>query len=89
MQADILDRGPDNRKATGLGRKHVNLVGALAHIAEEALNGIGGLNVPVHGLRKRIKCQQVLFRHHPDCCVEASSKQASREARLGHLAYQN
>ena len=27
--------------------------------------------------------------HHPDCCVEPSSKQASREARLGHLAYKN
>ena len=41
MQADILDRGPDNRQATGLGREHINLVSALAHIAEQALNGIG------------------------------------------------
>jgi hypothetical protein len=32
VQANVLDRGPDNREATGLGRKHVNLVGALAHI---------------------------------------------------------
>jgi hypothetical protein len=34
---------------------------ALAHIAEQAFNGIGGLNVPVHRGRKRIKGQQVLF----------------------------
>ncbi len=61
MQTDILDRGPDNRETTGLRREHVNLVGALPHIAEQAFDGIGGLNVAVHGRRKLVKCQQVLF----------------------------
>src|SRR6266700_3161303 len=31
------------------------------HIAEEALNGIGRLNVSMHRLRKLVKRQQVLF----------------------------
>ena len=35
MKTDILDGGPDNRQATGLGREHVNLVSALSHIADE------------------------------------------------------
>ena len=61
MQADILDRGPNDGKATGLRREHVDQIGALPHIAEEALNGIGGLKVSVHAHRKRIKRQQVLF----------------------------
>ncbi len=61
MQADILDRRPDDGQATGLRREHVDLIGALAYIAEETLNGIGALNVAVHALRKRIKGQEVLF----------------------------
>ena len=61
MQADILDGGPDNRQATGFRREHVNLIGALAHIAEQAFNGIRGLNVAVQTLRKGIKRQEVLF----------------------------
>ena len=32
VQADILHRGPHNRQATGLGREHVDLIGALPHI---------------------------------------------------------
>jgi hypothetical protein len=39
----------------------VNLVGALAHIAEKTFDRIGRLNGSVHVLRKRIKGQQVLF----------------------------
>ena len=61
MQADILDRRPDDREATGLCGEHINLIGALPHIAEKTRGGIGGLNVSVHGGRKRIKRQQVLF----------------------------
>src|SRR2546425_634304 len=61
VQTDILDRGPNDGEATGLRRKHVDLISALAHIAEKALNSIGGLNVSVHRGRKRIKRQQVLF----------------------------
>jgi hypothetical protein len=61
VQANVLDRGPDNREATGLGRKHVNLVGALAHITEQTLNGIGRLNMPMHGLRELVKREGLLF----------------------------
>ena len=61
VQANILDGGPDNGQTAGLHREHVNLIGALPHITEETLNGIGGLNVPMHRLRKRIKRQEVLF----------------------------
>jgi hypothetical protein len=61
VQADILDRGPDNRQAAGLRREHVDLIGALPHIAEQTLNGIGRLHVPVQRLRKGIKRQEVLF----------------------------
>ncbi len=32
MQADVLDRGPDNGQATGLSGEHVDLIGALPHI---------------------------------------------------------
>jgi hypothetical protein len=48
VQADILDGGPDDRQATGLRREHINLIGAVTHIAEQTLNCIGGLNVPMH-----------------------------------------
>ncbi len=61
MQTDILDRCPDNRQTTGLCREHVDLIGALPHIAEQTRGGIGSLNVSVHGLRKCIKRQEVLF----------------------------
>ena len=61
VQTNVLDGGPDNDQTTGLCREHINLIGALAHIAEEAFNGIGRLNMPVHGLRKGIKGQEVLF----------------------------
>ena len=61
VQADILDRGPDNRQATGLRREDIDLIGALPHITEQALNGIGGLNMSMHGLRKGIKGQEMLF----------------------------
>ena len=54
MQADVLDRGPDNGEATVLGREDVDLVGALAHIAEETFDGISGLNVPMHGGRELV-----------------------------------
>ena len=61
MQADILDRRPDDRQATGLRREHVNLISALAHIAEETLNRIRRLKVSVHARRKCIEGQEVLF----------------------------
>ncbi len=61
MQADVLNCGPDDGQATGLRREHVDLIGALPHIAEQTLNGIGRLHVPVQRLRKGIKRQEVLF----------------------------
>src|SRR6266849_7159412 len=37
-QADILHDGPDDGQTTGFRRKGVNLIGALADIAKQALN---------------------------------------------------
>jgi hypothetical protein len=54
MQADVLNRCPDNGETTGLGREDVDLISTLPDIAEETLDRIGGLNVPVHRLRKGI-----------------------------------
>jgi hypothetical protein len=34
---------------------------ALPHIAEQTFDGIGGLNMPMHGGRKLVKGQEVLF----------------------------
>ena len=61
MQADVLESRPDNGQATGLRREHVDLISALSDIAEETFNRIGGLNVPVHRLRKLVKRQRFLF----------------------------
>ena len=61
MQADVLDRRPHNREATGLRGEDVDLIGALAHIAEKTFNGIGALNMAVHRLRKGVKCEEVLL----------------------------
>ncbi len=61
MQADILNRGSDNRQATVLRREDVDLISALPHIAKETFNSIGGLYVSMHRLRKRIKRQEVFF----------------------------
>ena len=54
VQADILDGRPDDCQATGLGREDIDLIGTLAHIAEQAFNGIRGLNVPMQTLRHRL-----------------------------------
>jgi hypothetical protein len=56
-----LQSCPDNGQATGLRCKHINLIGALTHIAEEAFDRIGALKVSVHGLRKVIKRQKMLL----------------------------
>ena len=60
-QADILDRGPNNREATGLRCEDINLIGALTHIAKEAFDSIGRLDVSVHGGREGVKGQEMLF----------------------------
>ena len=49
------------REATTLRGEHINLIGALPYIAEETLNGIRRLNMPMHALRELVKGQQVLF----------------------------
>ncbi len=61
VQTDILDGGPDNGETTGLRCEHINLIGALPHIAEQAFDGVGGLNMSVQGLRKLVKREEVLF----------------------------
>jgi hypothetical protein len=55
VQANILDRCPDNRYAAGLRGEHINLIGALSHIAKQPFDGIGGLNVPMHRQGEVIK----------------------------------
>ncbi len=54
MQVDILHGRPDDGQATHLSCEHANLIGVLPHVAKETFNGIGGLNVSVHGLREGI-----------------------------------
>jgi hypothetical protein len=61
VQSDILDGGPDNGKATHLCRKHINLIGALPHITKQTFDGVGRLNISVHGLRKFVKRKGPLF----------------------------
>lgn len=61
VQADILDCCPDDCQATRFCGEDVDLIGALPHIAEEAFNGVGRLNVPVHSGKKIIKRQCSLF----------------------------
>ncbi len=58
---DILHSCPDNGQATGFCRESINLVRALAHVTEKTFNGIRRANIPMHDLRKGIKCQKVLF----------------------------
>ena len=50
MQADVLDRCPNNRETTGLSGEHIDLIGALSHIAKEAFDRIGGLNMTMQAL---------------------------------------
>src|SRR5260370_37236337 len=59
VQTNILHRGPNDAQATGFRREHVNLVSALSHIAEEAFDGIGVLNMPMHRLRELVKGQEM------------------------------
>jgi hypothetical protein len=61
VQENVLDRCPDDREATGLCREDINLIGALKHIAKETFDSIGRLNVSVHGGRKLVKRQEILF----------------------------
>jgi len=60
-QANILHHSPDDGQATRFGREDINLVGALAHIAKQAFNGIGAADVAVHDRREGIERQEMLF----------------------------
>ena len=55
METDILHHGPDNGQTTHLSRESIDLIGTLPHIAEKALDGIGGLDVSMHNRWKRVK----------------------------------
>ena len=61
MQANVLDRCPDDGEATGLRREHVYLIGTLPNITKQTFDGIGGLNMPMHSGRELVKGQEVLF----------------------------
>jgi hypothetical protein len=54
VQTDILDGCPNDREATHLRRKHINLIGALPYIAEQAFDDVGRLNMSVHGGRELV-----------------------------------
>jgi hypothetical protein len=60
-QSNAFDRCPDDGQATHLGREHIDLVSPLAHVAEETLDGIGGLDGAMHRLRKVVKRQRLVF----------------------------
>jgi len=47
--------------ASRFAREGINLIGPLSDIAEKALDGIGGLNVVMHGRGKGVKRQEMLF----------------------------
>src|SRR5260221_2526859 len=61
VKTDILHHGPDNGETAHLRREGINLIGALSHIAEKAFNGIGRLNMTIHGRWKGIKREEMLF----------------------------
>jgi hypothetical protein len=48
VETDILHNRPHNGQTTHLRRKGINLISALSHIAEEAFDGIGRLDVTMH-----------------------------------------
>ncbi len=60
-QGHPLDGRPDNRQATHLGGEDINLVGALTNGAEQTLDGVGGADVALHRLGKRVKGQRLVF----------------------------
>src|SRR5207237_111753 len=48
-------------QTTGFRREGVDLIGALAHIAKQAFDGIGAANVAMHDLREGIKGQEMVL----------------------------
>ena len=64
MKPDILHDSPDNRQTAHLCGEGINLIGALSDSADKALDGIGGLNVAMHGRGKGVQRQQRLFIRH-------------------------
>src|SRR3954454_12865446 len=61
MKPDVLHDSPDNGETAHLRGEGINLIGALSHIAEEAFDSIGRLNVTMHRRWKRVKGEQMLF----------------------------
>jgi hypothetical protein len=57
----ILHRSPNNREATGLSGKGVNLIGSLPNVAEKAFNRIGTATIPMHHRRERIKREEMFL----------------------------
>jgi hypothetical protein len=49
-QPNALDGRPDDGQTTHLGGEHVDLIGALAHIAKETLDGVGRSDGAMPGL---------------------------------------
>ena len=60
-KSNALDGCPDDGEATHLGGEHIDLIGALANITEQAFDGVGSPNIAVHRLRKLVKGERVLL----------------------------
>ena len=57
----ILHHSPDNGQTTGFRCESIDLISALSHVTEEALNRVRGANIAMHHLWKRIKREQMVF----------------------------
>jgi hypothetical protein len=49
--------------------QHIDLIGALPHIAKKTLKGISGLNVPMHALASRHKTSTGALHPPLDCAL--------------------
>src|SRR2546430_8398629 len=61
METDVLHHSPNNGETAHLCGEGINLIGALSNIAEKTFDGIGRLDMTIHGRWKSIKGQQMLF----------------------------
>ena len=64
VETDILHNRPHKGQTTHLRREGINLIRPLPHIAEEAFDGIGRLDVTIHDRWKGVKSEQMLFILH-------------------------
>ena len=66
-QMDVLHHSPHDGQTTRLGRKGINLISPLPHIAEKAFNRIGAANVAIHDRAGTHKTLEDALHLHRDC----------------------